>query len=336
MAKIDFVVPWVDGSDPIWKQEMLQYNRQTDDLYEDQGGELRYRDWDLLKYWFRGVEKFAPWVNKIHFITYGHLPDWLNGNHPKLHIVKHKDFIDNKYLPTFNACTIELNMHKIDGLSDHFVYFNDDCFVIDHISQEDFFCNDLPCDEGIFGNVFAINSKDSFGYPLLHMSGIINEHFDFLEVIKENKDKFINPVYEEHLFHNEYFILRSLFPGLYPHHLPQSYNKKTFEIVWEKNFDLLDKISTEKFRIDRGAHQYLIRYWQVMSGEFHPTLHRKLGMSFGKTHEEVEKIYKFITQQERPIAVINDTVEIKDVDQVSSKFKAGFETILREKSNFEK
>jgi len=168
------------------------------------------------------------------------------------------------------------------------------------------------------------------------MSGIINEHFNFLEVVKKNKDKFINTIYKEQVYHNEYFITRSLFPGLYPHHLPQSYNKKIFELVWKKNSELLDTISKEKFRIDRGAHQYLMRYWQIMLGEFHPTLHRKLGMSFGKTHEEVDKICKFITEQERPIAVINDTAEIKDIDKVSSSFKEAFETILHKKSNYEK
>ncbi|MBQ6357217.1 MAG: capsule biosynthesis protein CapK, partial [Solobacterium sp.] len=38
----------------------------------------RFKDWGLFKYWFRGVEKFAPWVNKIYFITWGHVPTWLD------------------------------------------------------------------------------------------------------------------------------------------------------------------------------------------------------------------------------------------------------------------
>jgi len=335
MNKIDFVVPWVDGSDPDWIQEKMQYTERAKKSSTDQVGDLRYRDWGLLKYWFRGVEKYAPWANKIHFITYGHLPEWLNTNHPKLNIVNHCDFIDEKYLPTFNVCTIELNMHKIKGLSDKFVYFNDDCFIINHVDKEDFFQGGLPCDEGVFGNVFVTNSRASFGYPLLHMTGIINEHFNFSDVVKKHRDKFINPVYEQQIYHNEYFMTRSLFPGLYSHHLPQSYNKSIFSEVWEKNYEHLDKISMEKFRIDRGAHQYLMRYWQVMTGQFHPTLHRKLGMSFNRTHEEVEQIINFIINQERPIACINDTVEV-NIDEVSVRFQAAFDTILGEKSSFEK
>ena len=58
--------------------------------------DIRYRDWDNLQFWFRGVEKFAPWVNKIHFVTYGHLPKWLNVNNKKLNIVNHKDFMPER------------------------------------------------------------------------------------------------------------------------------------------------------------------------------------------------------------------------------------------------
>src|SRR5690554_4129292 len=100
--KIDFVITWVDGSDPIWQKEKQQYF--PDDITDGQ----RFRDWDNLKYWFRAVEKFAPWVNKIHFITWGHTPKFLNLDHPKLNIVNHKDYLKPEYLPTYNSNAIEL------------------------------------------------------------------------------------------------------------------------------------------------------------------------------------------------------------------------------------
>ena len=59
---IDFVICWVDGNDPVWQEEKRKY---SPDRGQD-GGIVRFRDWDNLQYWFRGVEKFAPWVNKIH------------------------------------------------------------------------------------------------------------------------------------------------------------------------------------------------------------------------------------------------------------------------------
>ena len=95
--------------------------------------------WVEGKYWFRGIEKNAPWVHNIYFVTWGHLPAWLNTAHPKLHIIKHTDFIPPQYLPTYNSPTIELNLHRIPGLSENFVYFNDDGFLIRPVTPQHFF-----------------------------------------------------------------------------------------------------------------------------------------------------------------------------------------------------
>lgn len=109
MNEIDFVILWVDGNDPAWREEFVR-TRQAEN---DDASEIRYRDWRNLHYWFRSAERFAPWVRKVHFITWGHLPAWLRRDHPKLHIVNHRDFIPAEYLPTFNSNTIELNIHQI-------------------------------------------------------------------------------------------------------------------------------------------------------------------------------------------------------------------------------
>ena len=112
---IDFVITWVDGSDPAWQQEKRKtleacgLKSAADDRKE------RYRDWNNLQYWFRGVEQFAPWVRKVHFVTWGHLPEWLNTSAPKLNIVNHEDFIPEEFRPTFNSHTIEWNLHRIQG-----------------------------------------------------------------------------------------------------------------------------------------------------------------------------------------------------------------------------
>ena len=107
---IDFVITWVDGSDPEWEKEKNTYLSGAMALYNN---ERRYRDWQLLRFWFRGTEKFAPWVRKIHFVTWGHIPEWLNTHHEKLRIINHTDFIPRQYLPTFNSNTIDLCLHKI-------------------------------------------------------------------------------------------------------------------------------------------------------------------------------------------------------------------------------
>ena len=133
---IDFIITWVDGNDPLWQAEKAKYQAVKGDASVN-----RYREWDTLRYWFRGVEKFAPWVNKVFFVTWGHLPSWLNTEHPKLRIVKHTDYIPSEYLPTFSSRPIDMNFHRIEDLSEHFVYFNDDMFLLRPVQQADFFVN---------------------------------------------------------------------------------------------------------------------------------------------------------------------------------------------------
>lgn len=160
---IDFVIIWVDNSDPRWQAERQKYAAEDENFMNV--GDCRYRDWGLLRYWFRSVELYAPWVRKIHFVTCGHYPQWLNMEHPKLNYVKHEDYIPKDYLPTFSSHPIELNLHRIADLSEQFVYFNDDMFVSGPVSPTDFFINGQPRDIAlraipIIGDIGMINLND--------------------------------------------------------------------------------------------------------------------------------------------------------------------------------
>src|SRR5690625_3903641 len=166
---IDFVICWVDGNDPKWRKEKNNYDPKSGN--DDR--EIRYRDWDNLQYWFRGIEKFTPWVNKIHFITWGHLPSWLDKDHPKLNIVNHKDYIPKKYLPTFSSHVIELNFHRIESLTDRFVYFNDDTFIIKEMKESDFFLQGLPRDIAVLMPLIN-NFRNSTGTIVSNNMEIIN------------------------------------------------------------------------------------------------------------------------------------------------------------------
>ena len=134
---IDFVITWVDMDDPKWKKEFYKYSDKIDNSVNELS-EARFRDYGFLKYWFRGVEKFAPWVRKIHFVTSGQKPEWLNTDHPKINMVSHEDYIPKQYLPVFNSNLIEIYIHKIPDLSEQFVYFNDDFYITNHIDPNVF------------------------------------------------------------------------------------------------------------------------------------------------------------------------------------------------------
>ena len=103
--EIDFVVTWVDMDDPKWKEEFYKYSDKIDNSVNEKS-EARFRDYGFLKYWFRGVDLFAPWVRKVHFVTSGQKPEWLNIDHPKLNMVSHKDYIPEEYLPVFKKLII--------------------------------------------------------------------------------------------------------------------------------------------------------------------------------------------------------------------------------------
>ena len=140
---IDFVQTWVDGSDPAWQQRRRAIDGAGDDSV------ARYRDWNLLHYWFRCVEKFAPWVRHVYLITDQQCPAWLNREHPKLRLLDHRDYIPAEYLPTCNSNVLELNLHRIPDLAEQFVLFNDDFFLLRPAKPEDFFQNGLPVDDAI-------------------------------------------------------------------------------------------------------------------------------------------------------------------------------------------
>ena len=131
-----------------------------------------------MPYWFRAVETFAPWVHKVYFVTWGHLPPFLNTKAPKLEIVKHTDFIPSEYLPSFNSRSIEMNIHRISGLSEHFVYFNDDMFLLQPSVQEHFFHGGLPCAMGCECPDIVYSIPASYKHEHINCMGIINKHFD--------------------------------------------------------------------------------------------------------------------------------------------------------------
>ena len=75
---IDFVVTWLDSSDPEWQKNFVKFKKETTGNTES----ARFRNLDIFRYWFRAVEQYAPWVNKIYLVTNGTFPKWINSVHP--------------------------------------------------------------------------------------------------------------------------------------------------------------------------------------------------------------------------------------------------------------
>ena len=227
MNEIDFVILWVDGNDPAWREEFVR-TRQAEN---DDASEIRYRDWRNLHYWFRSAERFAPWVRKVHFITWGHLPAWLRRDHPKLHIVNHRDFIPAEYLPTFNSNTIELNIHRIEGLADRFVLFNDDTFLTRGCRPEDFFRRGVPCDMARL----SVVQPSSVGHIIYNDLELINRLHDKRTAIRNHIARWFSPRYGiVSLLKTLTLLPWGFFPGFNDSHMPQPYLTERFRQAWER------------------------------------------------------------------------------------------------------
>lgn len=331
--KIDFVMIWVDGSDQEWIKEK---NKHMGIKNQAANTAKNFRDYDILKYWFRAVEKYAPWVNNVYFVTCGHKPSWLNTKHPKLKFINHKDYMPERYLPTFNSHTIELNLHRIKGLSEQFVYFNDDMMLMDYVEPEFFFENGLPKDalkEDI--QVFDKTTDLSYSYYENNMLKLINSHFNKKDLIRKDFTKYFNLKYGKNLIKNILLSFWSNIPGFDCDHMPNAYLKSTFKEVWEKEPEILEKASITKFREVSDVSQFTMKLWQIYSGKFIPTSTSKLGQFFILSDEN-EELYKFLKNPTKKMVCINDGDHVEQFDKVKKELQEALDVRLGEKSKFEK
>lgn len=141
---VDLVYLWVNGNDPEWqaKRNACIGTAETQRGVNCKG---RYADNDELKYSLRSVAQYAPWIHKIYIVTDNQVPSWLDTSNPKVRIVDHKEIMPEICLPCFNSAVIEHFLYNIPGLSEHFLYANDDMFVNRPVKPDDFFAQDgLP------------------------------------------------------------------------------------------------------------------------------------------------------------------------------------------------
>lgn len=327
---IDIVIPWVDDSDPKWQEQRAEYQPS---LVADSSS-ARYRDWDVLHYWFRSIEKNASWVRKIHFVTFGHLPSWLCTDHPKLHIVNHEDYIPEEYLPTFSSHTIELNLHRIPGLAEHFLYFNDDVYLAKESLPEHFFVNGLPCDSAILGVIKNTNPENHMPYIMLNMMALINMHYSQREVLTRHFTKWFHPRYGKYLLNNLYLSPWSSFTGFRNFHNCTGFLKSTFDEVWETFPEILDHTCRNRFRMREDVNQYLFRYWQLVKGDFVPVAPHSAYLTIGS--QDTSLATKYFEDKKYRVVCINDDPMGFDFETEQKKLAEVLGSFFPEKSSFEK
>ena len=165
---VDVVYTWVDGGDPEWFERQQQRlaswaDRSGAATSKASSGRARFESRDELRYSLRSLHLFAPWVRTIHLVTDQQVPDWLDASHPRVNVVDHRDILPADALPTFNSHAIESALHKIPGLAEHFVYFNDDMLLGRPLGPETFF--DAAGRFAVFTSSHLVGLGEPHGQP---------------------------------------------------------------------------------------------------------------------------------------------------------------------------
>lgn len=341
MEKIDFVIAWVDGNDSEWQAEKKKWEPLSKGTMDPvANGGCRYRADDVsLRFCLRSIEKYAPWVNRIHFVTCGQKPYWLDENHPKLNLVNHTDFIPEKYLPTFNANTIETNFHRIAGLSEQFVFFNDDVCLLQPVTKDFFFRNGNP----VFATDLRYPSMVTYSnWSRLAFNDycLVKNSFDTRKSIWENRSKWfsISKLGLKRVRQNFlcYLANKTIPVGTYGH-VALPHLKSTLEEVWTRWPDVMGTSSMHKFRSDEQVNQWLFCAWNQAKGRFYPVHEGGRGEFFDMREDTLDLICETIKRQSVPQICINDELKNDTLFETCMRsINNAYHEILPEKSSFEK
>ena len=237
--QVDFVFPYVDNTDINWinqyKDYCLCHHRKCN--LED----IRYRDYDTLKYLLRGIDKCLPWIRNVYIIVEqeSQIPDWLNRDNVK--IVYHKDIIPENFLPTYNSGTIECFLKNIPGLSEYFIYGNDDMFPVSLMTKSDFFDEDgLP--------VLSVKKyqMDKDFHPNTYQCMVLNSNaiaYKDLNIPREDNT-----------------IIRW-------NHTITPMKKSTWEGLFNRHKEIIENSCTA-FRAPKNTTQELVNSWHYLSGQY--------------------------------------------------------------------
>lgn len=296
--KIDIVIPFLNPASKSWQAEYEKYKSQAGLKSPN-----RFRDWGTMRYVLRGIEINCPWINKVHLILFDEsmVPEWLDTTNPKLHICYHRDYIPEKYLPTFSSSVIEMFVHKIPGLTENFIYSCDDMLFTKPIPEDYFFKDNKPVS------------------PLKIISNSFQRVTEEWYEIENNNIKI-----SEKLFGKK-------FNCNHPHfQIP--FNKSFIEFIWykcEKEFSA--GLSWSKFRNKHENQIWVFDDAQRISKHAITNLNifsnaKLISISNGN----------FEGFNGKNIVCFNDVDAQRNYEEVKKKFINYMESVLPKKSSFEK
>ena len=311
IGKIDLVYLWVDGNDPEWqaKRRAALGNAESKSSANCEG---RYANHDELRYSLRSIDLYASWINKIFIVTDGQVPQWLNTENPKVRIVDHKEILPPECLPCFNSSVIEHFIADIPGLSEHFIFSNDDMLLNRPTTPEDFF---TPA-----------------GLPIVRLK---KRHFRKLWIyLKENLLHARSGLYNHKLDHSASLIEQTF--GKYyqgkPHHNIDAFLVSHFKKIRGLYMDEINKTLTHHKREYDDVHRSIYSYGALADnmGEL-KYVGRKESMKISLYNK---KAYRSLDTLKPIFFCMNDSEHCKEADR---EYAADFMAKrFPEKSSFER
>ncbi len=339
---IDIVITWVDDSDKAWKAERDKYLGEFHEVKSNL--DHYFRDWEILRYVFRGIDRNMPWVRHVHFITCGHIPKWLNLDAPKLKFHKHSDFFaEGTVLPTFSARPIEMNFMNIPGLAERFIYFNDDMVAIKPVTPERFFRDGMPVDYLALdyprgGWLYEkIRVKDPYARTVRNAIDLLNRIYPLRKLIKKRPELFFDESYtKEEKKRTRLMRLFGIYKWIKVNHNPQPFLLSNLKECQRLFADQIRVTRTHRFREYNDLNQYVFRDLALMSGRFYP---HYFNDDFCMVLASVERYNKErINLVSKNFICLNDTafLNAEEYPVLKKIVTEDMDAILPEKSSFEK
>lgn len=291
---MDVVITYVDGLDPLWQKD---YEEHTNIPVL----EKRFRDWGTLRYLLRGIETNMPFIRKVHLVVArdSQVPAWVNRD--EVNIVLHKDIIPEEFLPTFNCNPIELHLHRIEGLSEQYIYFNDDVFPMKRCEPTTFFV-DGKGQLGMSHHLFA---------------------FDMFKSICRNSDRAARRALGK----------RAALRFLRPQHVCTPMIKSECEELYRRaEADIRSSITTT--RKANNISQYIFLNYMYLNGTLENHRLSKQHFSLGIT--STEKLRRFIINPSKMFTCINDVkLSHERFEELRAALIEAFEIRFPQKSKYE-
>jgi hypothetical protein len=308
--EIDLVYLWVDGSDPAWLKKKQQFAGGPA-AGAEANAEGRYANNDELKYSLRSAEKHAPWIRQIFIVTDNQTPEWLDTSHPKVKVIDHTEIFPPEVSPSFNSSVIEYYLHKIPGLSEHFLFANDDMFFNAPVSPDFFFAAD--------------------GYPVVRLKRkILGKSHHVLKAMIVKLGQYRRMLLDSMLLVEKKF---GIFYSGIPHHNIDAYLRSDYQKASEEVFhEEVEKSKLNRTRVYGDLHRSAFTYYMLAIGHGHL---RYVGREeAGRILMYKHDFEKYLNRHHSILFCLNDNQHVTKEDR--QKVKPFLESLYPQKSPFEK